>query len=68
MPAINTIELHNSLSPEWLEIVRRKVEGLHYGIVQIVVHDNHVTQIEKTEKTRLDSPKLDAMPRRRANS
>ena len=44
-------------TPEWLEIVRGKVESLHYGIVQIVVHDDQVTQIERTEKTRLDGPK-----------
>ena len=41
------------LSPAWLEIVRQKVEGLRYGVVQIVVHDSRVTQIERTEKTRL---------------
>jgi hypothetical protein len=67
MPATKTIELPDSLSPEWLEIVRRKVEGLHYGIVQIVVHDHHVTQIERTEKTRLDAPIADAASRRRGN-
>jgi len=67
MSATNTIELPNTLSPEWLEIVRRKVDGLHYGIVQIVVHDQHVTQIERTEKTRLDAPIADAVPRRREN-
>ena len=41
------------LLPAWLEIVRQKVEGLRYGVVQIVVHDSRVTQIERTEKTRL---------------
>lgn len=39
--------------PAWLEIVRQKVDGLRYGVVQIVVHDARVTQIELTEKTRL---------------
>ena len=39
--------------PAWLEIVRQKVDGLRYGVVQIVVHDSRVTQIERTEKTRL---------------
>ncbi len=39
--------------PEWLAIVRAKVEGLRFGVVQIVVHDGKVTQIERTEKTRL---------------
>ncbi|MET0263106.1 MAG: YezD family protein [Rariglobus sp.] len=40
-------------SPAWLEIVRQKVESLRYGVVQIVVHDSRVTQIERTEKTRI---------------
>ncbi|MBW8780543.1 MAG: YezD family protein [Verrucomicrobia bacterium] len=39
--------------PAWLEIVREKVEGLRYGVVQVVVHDARVTQIERTEKTRI---------------
>ena len=39
--------------PAWLDIVRQKVESLRYGVVQIVVHDGKVTQIERTEKTRI---------------
>lgn len=42
-----------TLSPAWLDIVRQKVESLRYGVVQIVVHDARVTQIERTEKTRI---------------
>jgi hypothetical protein len=38
----------------WLEVVRRQVGSLRYGVVQIVVHDSQVTQIEKTERVRLD--------------
>lgn len=45
--------------PEWLAIVRAKVEGLRFGVVQIVVHDGKVTQIERTEKTRLGGPGRD---------
>jgi hypothetical protein len=41
--------------PEWLEIVRQSVASLRYGVVHITVHDGRVTQIEKTEKRRLDS-------------
>ena len=41
------------LLPDWLALVREKVEGLRYGVVQLVVHDGRVTQIERTEKTRL---------------
>jgi hypothetical protein len=50
--------------PEWLEIVKQKVESLSYGVVQIVVHDRKVTQIERTEKTRLDSAATDPLRRR----
>ena len=42
--------------PEWLEVVRRQVASLRFGVVQIVVHDSQVTQIEKTERVRLDKP------------
>lgn len=41
--------------PDWIALVREKVEGLRYGVVQLVVHDGRVTQIERTEKTRLPS-------------
>lgn len=43
----------SSNAADWLAIVREKVEGLRYGVVQLVVHDGRVTQIERTEKTRL---------------
>ena len=39
---------------EWLEVVRQHVNSLRYGVVQITVHDSQVTQIEKTERVRLD--------------
>jgi hypothetical protein len=42
--------------PEWVALVREKVESLRFGVVQIIVHDCKVTQIERTEKTRLDAP------------
>lgn len=38
---------------DWLALVREMVESLRYGVVQLVVHDGRVTQIERTEKTRL---------------
>jgi hypothetical protein len=44
-PAINP--------PEWVALVQEKVEGLRFGVVQLVVHDGRVIQIERTEKTRL---------------
>jgi hypothetical protein len=52
---------HNNTqsSGDWLELVRQKVQSLRFGVVQIVVHDSKVTQIERTEKTRLQSAKDD---------
>jgi len=41
--------------PDWVALVREKVTSLRYGVVQIVVHDGRVIQIERTEKTRLQS-------------
>ena len=46
--------------PEWVGLVRAQVEGLKYGLIQLVVHDGRVTQIERTEKVRLPS---DSEPR-----
>jgi hypothetical protein len=43
------------VNPDWIALVREKVEGLRFGVVQLVVHDGRVTQIERTEKTRLPS-------------
>jgi hypothetical protein len=57
MPALIAQNSIESAAPEWLQLVRGKVESLRYGVVQIVVHDNQVTQIERTEKTRFDSAK-----------
>ncbi len=48
--------------PDWLEVVRQQVGSLSYGVVQIVVHDSQVTQIEKTERVRLDKPQKNLRP------
>jgi len=45
----------SDLPPEWLRVVQQKVESLRFGVVQLVVHDGRVTQIERTEKTRLNA-------------
>ena len=64
MPSKPPSSQSESAPPDWLEIVRSKVEELSYGVIQIIVHDHKVTQIEKTEKTRLDSPKSESLRRR----
>jgi hypothetical protein len=47
-------------APDWIALVREKVEGLRFGVVQLVVHDGRVTQIERTEKTRLPAARGDS--------
>lgn len=49
----NSTPTSAAATPDWVALVREKVEGLRYGVVQLVVHDGRVTQIERTEKTRL---------------
>lgn len=66
MSLTNKVVVPTAAAPEWLEIVREKVESLSYGLVQIVVHDRKITQIERTEKTRLDAVQAEG-PRRREN-
>ncbi len=58
---IKTTNLDASL--DWIEIVRQKVESLRFGVVQLVVHDGRVTQIERTEKTRLPANRDDLAAR-----
>jgi hypothetical protein len=53
----NKPEARENEIPGWLEVVRQQVGTLRYGVVQIVVHDSQVTQIEKTERVRLDRQK-----------
>jgi hypothetical protein len=57
---MNAIELNSGgeqgVAESWLELVRRQVGSLDFGVVQIVVHAAKVVQIERTEKIRLESP------------
>jgi hypothetical protein len=41
----------------WQELVAQKVASLHYGVVQIVIHDSRVVQVESTERFRFDPPR-----------
>ncbi len=40
----------------WLDLVQQQVRSLKFGVVQIVVHDSRITQIDRTERLRLDPP------------
>lgn len=44
----------------WLSMVHEQVGKLRYGAVEIIVHDSRVTQIELTERLRLDRAATDA--------
>jgi hypothetical protein len=39
----------------WMDVIQEKLGGLRYGQVLLTVHDGRVVQIERTEKTRLES-------------
>jgi hypothetical protein len=52
-PAAESVES----SLDWLGLVREQVLSLKYGTVQITVHDSQVTEVVKSEKTRLVRPK-----------
>ena len=54
----------NLNNANWLEIVRQQVGSLRFGVVEIIVHDSQVTQIEKTERLRLDKTTTEARPNR----
>ena len=55
----NASEATTRKDDSWIEIVRRQVGSLHFGAVQIVVHEGRVVQIERSEKVRLDRPHCD---------
>jgi hypothetical protein len=48
---------------DWLRLVRKHVQSLKYGTVQITVHDSQVTEVVKSEKMRLVRPKASGPPK-----
>jgi hypothetical protein len=48
----------NQTDADWLHIVRQHIEPLHYGSVEITVHDSRIVQIDKTERWRLQKNSL----------
>lgn len=43
----------DTVGDQWVDVVRKQVGSLKFGVVQIIVHENRVVQIERTEKVRL---------------
>jgi hypothetical protein len=65
MSETRTISGSQSLShANWLKFVSEQIGTLRYGTVEIIVHDSQVTQIEKTERLRLDKAANGARPNR----
>ena len=59
---MNIIENEKNGKPAALEaeVVRRildAIQSLHFGAVEVTVHDGRVVQIDKRERTRIASPK-----------
>ncbi len=50
--SIKPIDTQNDGATAWLEALRRAVQGLRYGSVELLVHDGRVVQIERREKVR----------------
>ncbi len=50
--SIKSVENHDPDGPEWVHVLRRAVEGLRYGSVEVVVHDGRVVQVETRQKVR----------------
>lgn len=48
-----TVELTN----DWLEKIREQVVGVQYGVIQITIHNGQIVQIDRTERSRYDTPK-----------
>jgi hypothetical protein len=40
---------------DWLDVVKKTVEGIGFGVVTIVVHNAKVVQVDRTEKIRFES-------------
>jgi hypothetical protein len=46
----------NARDGSWLEVIRRQVSSLSFGVVQVTVHEGRVVQIDRTEKVRFAKP------------
>jgi hypothetical protein len=38
----------------WMDRIKQILNGLEYGMVQIVVHDGKIAQIDRTERKRFE--------------
>ena len=61
MTKSNPADVATAGQPAWFELVRDRVSGLRFGVVQIVIHDGRVTQVESTERVRLPAQPASAV-------
>jgi hypothetical protein len=47
-------QLKNIINDDLIKEIIKAVDSLQYGYVQIVIHNNKIVQIDRTEKTRLE--------------
>jgi hypothetical protein len=40
--------------PRWLALVEQRARSLRFGTIVVTVHEGRVTQVEVTERTRID--------------
>jgi len=63
---MNTPAAQQETDESWLAVVKKKIEGIRFGSIQITVHEGRVTQVEAVEKTRFSPEKSDpARPAKR---
>jgi len=44
----------DTIHPKWLERIAEQLKGLNYGSLTITIHDGHIVQLERTERTRFE--------------
>jgi len=49
------LPVNRSGNAKWLELVIQNLKSLHFGVLEMIVHDSHVIQIERTERIRLEN-------------
>jgi hypothetical protein len=50
--SIKSVDMTEQPEPAWARALRRAVEGLRFGSVEVLVHDGRVVQVETREKVR----------------
>ena len=49
-----TTERAAAAHPSWLNLVLNEAQKIHFGVVQVVIHESRVVRIETTRKHKVD--------------